>query len=51
MARIGERRGVSVSVEEPEGKRKFERPETKWEENIRLIFKKWDKGMDFISLI
>jgi hypothetical protein len=33
-----------------EGKRSLVRPRRRWKDNIKLIFKKWDGGMDWIDL-
>ena len=44
-ARIGESRGVCrVYLRQPEGKRQLGRPERRWEDNIKLIFRKLDVG-------
>jgi hypothetical protein len=44
--RIGEKRGVyRVLVGKSEGKRLLGRPRHRWEDNIRMIFRKWDVGM------
>jgi len=34
----------------PEGKRPLGRPRHKWEDNIKMIFKKWDGGMIWVDL-
>jgi hypothetical protein len=39
-----------VLVERPEGKRLFGKPRRRLEENIKTIFKKWERGMDWIDL-
>jgi hypothetical protein len=42
---MGERRGVyRVLVGKPEAKRRLERPRHRWEDNIKMIFRKWDVG-------
>jgi len=48
----GERRGAyRILVGKPEGKRPLGRPKSRWEYNIRWIFKKRDRGgMDWIDL-
>jgi hypothetical protein len=46
-----ERRGAyRVLVGKPEGKRPLARSKLRWEHNIKMIFKKWDGGMDWIDL-
>jgi hypothetical protein len=43
---MGERRGVyRFLVGKPEGQRPIGRPRPRWEENIKLIFRKWDVGI------
>ena len=43
---MGERRGVyRVLVGKPEGKRRLGKPRHTWEDNIRMIFVKWDVGV------
>jgi len=43
---MGERRGVyRVMVGKPEGKRPLGRPRRRWEENIRIVFRKLDVGV------
>jgi hypothetical protein len=37
-------------VGKSEGKKPLGRPRPRWEDNIKWIFKKWDKGMDWIDL-
>ena len=38
----GERRGIyRVLVRKPEGKRPPGRPRHRWEDNIKMIFRKW----------
>ena len=45
VACIGERKGAyTVLVGRPEGKSPLERPRRIWEDNIKMIFKKQDKG-------
>jgi hypothetical protein len=42
----GEERGVyKVLVGKPEGKRPLGRPRRRWEDNIRMDFRKWDVGV------
>jgi hypothetical protein len=42
---MGEGRGAyRVLVGRPEGRRPLGRPRRRWEDNIKLIFKKWDGG-------
>jgi len=46
VARIGKRMGVyRVLVGKPEGKRSLRRPRRRWEDNIKMIFRKWDVGL------
>ena len=41
MARVGQGRGVyRVLVGKPEGKRPLGRPRRRWEDNIKIIFRK-----------
>ena len=43
MARMGERRDAyRVLVGNPEGKRPLGKPKRRWEDNIKIIFRKWD---------
>ena len=43
VARTRERRGVyRVLVGKPEGKRPLGRPRRRWEDNIKMDFRKWD---------
>jgi hypothetical protein len=42
-SKYGERRGAyRVLVGKPEGERPIRRPRLRWEDNIMLIFGKWD---------
>jgi hypothetical protein len=42
VVRLGEGRGVyRVLVGKPEGKRPLARPRCRWEDNIKMIFRKW----------
>ena len=42
----GDRRGVfRVLVGKPEGKRPLGRPRRRWEDNIKMDFRKWDVGV------
>ena len=52
MVRMGERRGVyRVLVEKPDGRRPFERPKRRWEDNIRMDLQEVGcGGMDWIEL-
>jgi hypothetical protein len=52
VARMEERRGVyRVLVGKPEGKRPFERPRHRWEDNIKMYFQEVVcRGMDWIGL-
>jgi len=46
VARLGEGRGVHrFLVGKPEGKRPLGRPRRRWEDNIKMIFRKWE-GME-----
>ena len=43
---MGERRDVyRVLVGKPEGKRPLGRPKRRWEDNIKMDFRKWDVGV------
>ena len=43
VARMGEGSGVyRVLVGKPEGKRPLGRPRRRWEDNIRMDFRRWD---------
>jgi hypothetical protein len=43
---MGERRGVyRILVGKPEGKRRLGRPRHRWEDNIKMIFRKSDVGV------
>ena len=43
MARMEKGRGVhKVLVGKPEGKRPLERPRRRWEDNIKMDFRKWE---------
>ena len=43
VARMGEGRGVHrVLVGKPEGKRPLGKPRRRWEDNIKMIFRKWE---------
>jgi hypothetical protein len=43
---MGERRGVyRVLVGKPERKRSLWRPRRRWEDNIKMDFRKWDVGV------
>jgi len=45
VARMRERRGIyRVSMGKPEGRRSLGRPRRRWENNIKIIFRKWDVG-------
>ena len=52
VARMGERRGVyRVLVGKPEGRRPFERPRRRWEDNIKMDLQEVGCGsMDWIEL-
>jgi len=51
VALVEERKGVyRVLVGTPEGKRPLGRPRRRWGEILKLIFKKWDEGIDWIDL-
>ena len=46
MARMVEGSGVyRVLVGKPEGKRPLGRPRRRWEDNIKIIFRKWEGVM------
>jgi len=46
VARMGERRGVyRILVRKPEGTRPPGRPRRRWEDNIKMDFRKWDVGV------
>jgi len=43
---MGERTGIyRVLVGKPEAKRRLGRPRHRWEDNIKMIFRKWDVGV------
>ena len=43
MARMEEGKGMhKVLVGKPEGKRPLGRPTRRWEDNIQMIFRKWE---------
>jgi hypothetical protein len=43
---MGEKSGVyRVWVGKPEGKRRLERPRVRWEDNIKMDFRKWNVGV------
>ena len=43
---MGKSRGVYiVLVGKPEGKRPVGRPRLRWEDNIKMDFRKWDVGV------
>ena len=45
-ARIGERRGVyRVLVGKTEGKRPLGSPSRRWDDNIKMAFRKWEVGV------
>ena len=39
-----------VLVGKPEGKRPLARPRRRWDDNIKIIFRKWDGDTDWIDL-
>jgi hypothetical protein len=42
---MGEKRGVHrVLMRKPEGKRSLGRPRRRWEDSIKMDFRKWDVG-------
>jgi len=46
VACMRERRGIyRVLVGKPEGKRPLVRPRRRWEDNIKVGFRKWDMGV------
>ena len=46
-----ERRGsYTILVGKSEGRGPLERPTRRWEDNIKCIFGKWDRIMDWIDL-
>ena len=46
VARMGEGRGVHrVLIGKPEGKRPLRRPRRRWEDNIKMVFRKWEGVM------
>jgi hypothetical protein len=48
---MGERRDAyTVLVGKAEEKKQLIRPRSSWENNIKLIFRKWDGNMDWIEL-
>jgi len=43
---MGERKGLyMVLVGKPKGKRSLGRPTRRWENNIKMVFRKWDVGV------
>ena len=43
---MGERRGVDrIFMGKPEGKRPLGKPRCRWQDNIKMIFRKWDVGV------
>ena len=43
---MGERRGVDrILMGKPEGKRPLGKPRCRWQDNIKMIFRKWDVGV------
>jgi hypothetical protein len=43
---MGKKRGIyRVLVGKPEGKRPLERPRLRWEDNIKMDFRKWNVGV------
>jgi hypothetical protein len=48
---VGERRDACrVLVGKPEGKKPLGTPRHSWDDNVKMILKKWDGGMDWIDL-
>jgi hypothetical protein len=46
---MGNRKGACrVLVRRPEGKRLLRRHRRRWEDNIKMIFNRWDGGMDWL---
>jgi hypothetical protein len=51
VASMGEKKDAyRILVGKPEGRRPLGRPRRRWEDNIKLIFKKWDGDMNWIEL-
>jgi hypothetical protein len=51
VARTGEKRSAyRILSGRPEGRRPLGRSRRRWEDNIKMDFKKWDGGMDWIEL-
>jgi hypothetical protein len=51
IPRMGEKRGAyRILVGRPKGRRQLWRPRRRWEDNIKMDFKTWDAGMDWIQL-
>jgi hypothetical protein len=51
LARMGEERGAyRILVGRPEGRRPFERPRRRWENNIKIDLQEVGWGMDWIEL-
>jgi hypothetical protein len=43
---MGEARGLNrLLVGKPEGKRPLGRPRRRWEDNIKMVLRKWDVGV------
>jgi len=50
VARMENRRGTHKAlVGKPEGKRRHGNPRCGWKGNIKLIFKKWNRDMDWVD--
>jgi len=39
-----------MEIETPEGERQLGRLRRRWEDNIKIDFRKWDEDMDWIEL-
>jgi hypothetical protein len=51
VARVGDRRGAyRILVGKPQGKRPFGKPRYRWENNIKMVFKKSGESVDWIDL-
>jgi len=51
LAFMGERRGAyKVLLWKPKGKKQLGRHRRRWQDNIKMVFKKWDGGMKCIDL-
>ena len=51
MARMGDRRDAyRVLAEKPERRKPLGRPRRRWEDNIKMIFNRWNGGTELLDL-